>query len=233
MDLKIGTYGAGWVQFGEWDGSTPIVQNDTYVIHSMAPLIDGVVDGVTVGQTEEQNFQATASLTTQHFVVEGDGSSQGGTSDLKATYDVHMEPGFHAQQGAEVHVYTTPVFMECEDVQAGNLRLMKPVDEGTPPDQTKPKRSFDLVFHPEAPQEEMQVIPNPNDGSFTLTWGCANCVPHALAQLSITNAAGAVVLQRSILPGITELDLRPIASGTYTVSLDFQHLIRTRRIVIQ
>jgi hypothetical protein len=233
MDLKIGTYGAGWVQFGEWDGSTPIVQNDTYVIHSLAPLIDAVVDGVTVGLADEQNFQATASLTAQHLVVEGDGGNQGGTSDLKATYDVHLQPGFHAQQGAEVHVYTTPVFMECEDVLAGNLRMMKPVDEGTPPDQTKPKRSFDLVFHPDVAQEELQVMPNPNDGFFTLTWACSSCDPQALAQLFITNAAGAVVLDRSILSGNTELDLRPVASGTYTISLEFQHSVRTRRIIIQ
>jgi hypothetical protein len=58
MDLKIGTYGAGWVQFGEWDGSTPIVQNDTYVIHSLwsSPLLIGqrclaVVNVITWGDT--------------------------------------------------------------------------------------------------------------------------------------------------------------------------------------
>lgn len=233
MDLKIGTYGAGWTQYGDWDGSTPILQNQTYPLHSAFSSIDRVLDGVNVGLTEEQNYEATASLTAKHFTVEGDGSTQGGTSVLKATYEDHLLPGFHAQKGSEVHVYTESVLMDCGAVEAGNLRRMFPVDDGASTPVGKPQRSIGLVLHPDPEVEEFQISPNPSNGIFNVTWECAYYTLENPAQLTLTTTSGSVLLERTITPGRTELNLRPAASGTYNVSIEFRNKIRTRRIVIQ
>lgn len=233
MDLKISTYGAGWIQYGEWDGSTPIQQNQTYNLHTAFSSIDRILDGVTVGLTDDQNFEATASLTAKHFTVEGDGNVHGGTSAIKATYEVHLLPGFHAQTGSEVHVYTGPVLMDCGAVDADNLRMLVPVDEDGPTVPAKPQRVIGLVLHSDPQAEEFQVAPNPTDGMAHLTWQCADCPTASPARLTVTSPAGTVVLERLIVPGRTDLDLHALASGAYNLSIEFQNKVHTRRIVIQ
>jgi hypothetical protein len=233
MDLKIGTYGAGWLQYGDWDDSDPIQQDQTYVMHTASQLFDGDLDGITIGLTENQSFEATNSLTAHQFVVEGDGVSQGGASVLKATYKVQLKPGFHAEKGSDVHVYTDRVHIDCGAVQAGDLRSMGTTDDGGMLPSNKQERSIGLVLHQDPDTESFQVIPNPTDGLLNLDWSCAGCTPEKVAQLTITNAVGMVIFQGSVKLGTSELDLRPIASGTYNVSIQFQNKVRTRRIIIQ
>lgn len=77
----------------------------------------------------------------------------------------------------------------------------------------------------------LNVYPNPNDGSFVLTFNGNN----AMATLNVTDLAGKTVYNESVLAGegfLRNLDL-DLTSGTYLLNVINENTVATKRVVIK
>ncbi len=186
-----------------WPGNNveiPLDRNRLY--------IDDVLSGHTIPLSGEEVHAAWSSLTLSDVVVEGDGST-GGTADFKARDLVHVQGEFHAQHGAEAHLFTEPTFLDCAEqvvgMAAGGQAEQRSWLAST---DVVPKK---LVLSFAKPDVGVRVFPNPCTTSVqvVLSEGVGHC--------TVSNATGAIVYMSAAAGPMHLVDVSLWAAGEYSV----------------
>lgn len=210
--LDIGAYGCSWRKFGWWGGE-PFVQNGVYELNSVQYRMDPVIEDVTIALTDQQDHQGVASLTARNVDVQG-------SLELSARYEVHLEPGFHAALGSSGHFFTEPVFLECDEVGAADLRsasiapLTSIIEDGGVADE----QSIDLDFHGGTESVRLSITPNP--ASEVATIGLTGSVPSDTWRLVIYDAEGRCVEHQTCTGSVVRLSTNGLMPGSYRVRAD-------------
>lgn len=103
--------GSGWA--GE-AGSDAFQPNRIYILNSLQYRYDVVLDNILIPSGITEDHSGLSTLTTEDVTIEG-------TSELKARYEVHLKPGFHATTSSECHIYTAPLNLSCDEVSEAQL----------------------------------------------------------------------------------------------------------------
>lgn len=169
--------------------------------------MEDVLTGHTVSINGNETHAAWSSLTMSDVIVEGDGSA-GGTAEFKARDQVRAEGEFHAQHGAEVHLFTAPTFLECTEAVAGISAEGSGQRASDERNMTKPNRLL-LTFV--RPPLSLSVYPNPCSTSVqvVLHEGIGECV--------ISNIAGVAVYKSAVARSMHSVDVSNWTAGDYTV----------------
>ncbi len=220
--------GAWWWSEGRWgDAFQP---DRTYVLNSLKYRFDPVLDGVVVWSGETEDFSGISTLTAGDVII-------GGTTELKARYEVHLTPGFEAVAGSECHIYTTPFNLSCEDVSDAELRSMEQTGQGNSSShstlrapEVKEKEVY-LNFHFSEPTLRMDVFPNPTSDQVRVQLSNSGRETGENWDLSLVNSEGQEVIKRAFNGTSYVLDMPPLASGTYTIVLRSSDHSLQQRIV--
>ena len=215
--LEVGAYacshtGSGWA--GE-PGNDAFQPNRTYVLNSLQYRFDPVLDGVIVWSGETEDFSGISTLTVGDVVI-------GGTSELKARYEVHLTPGFEAVAGSECHIYTTPLNLSCEEISDAELRSMEQTGQGSSSMHStqhtpKEQEEVELNFHFKEPALRMDVFPNPTSNHVLVQLSGPVREIGENWELSLVTSEGQEVIKRAFNGTSYVLDMARMASGTYTV----------------
>ncbi len=205
--------GAWWWSEGRWgDAFQP---DRTYVLNSLQYRFDPVLDGVVVWSGETEDFSGISTLSAEDVVI-------GGTTELKARYEVHLKPGFEAVTGSECHIYTTPLHLTCEDISDAELRSMEQSGQpnsSTPgtPRMIKVEEAVELNFHFKESALRIDVFPNPTSDQVRVQLSGSGLEAEENWDLSLVNSDGQNVINQLIVGTSCTLNLTLLASGTYTV----------------
>ncbi len=227
--LEVGAYacshtGSGWA--GE-PGNDAFQPNRTYVLNSLQYRFDPVLDGVVVWSGETEDFTGISTLTAQDVVI-------GGNTEMKARYEVHLKPGFDATSGSECHIYTTPLNLSCEEISDAQLRSVEQSEESTSGSRSSTrteKKELPLDFHFAAPSVQLQVFPNPASNQVKVQLFGSGVEETVNWTLLLLNSEGKEVLAQPFNGINCELDMAPLASGTYTVVARSPGRVLQQRIV--
>lgn len=229
--LEVGAYASQWTGSG-WagePGSDAFQANRTYILNSLQYRYDVVLDGVVVWSGETEDFSGISTLTAQDVVI-------GGTSELKARYEVHLTPGFEAVAGSECHIYTTPLNLSCEDISDAQLRSAEQSQGGESASRPRSttrigKKEVPLDFHFAEPSVQLDVFPNPAStlAKVQLTGQAVGGDAHW--ELELLDSQGRKVLAKDVHGNNAMLDMSRLAPGAYTVlARTPAHTLRQRLI---
>lgn len=228
-DLKIAAYGSEMVQRGWYGG--PISAFSNYTINSLQYQYDLVIDGVTVPIGITQNFKGISSLTALNVTVAGNGT-QGGVSDFVAGNEVHLKPGFNAEWGSEVHLFTEPVFVDCDDISTLGFR------QGNSSTSTAVSIKDDIVekaveinFFENKNVIEAAIYPNPNSGDFTLRL-LGNVNESLLNAIIVTDCMGSNIMQQTFNGKQLQISFPSLKPGVYFIKIHSGGHTITRKFVI-
>jgi hypothetical protein len=228
--LTIGAHGSAWALRG-WDHIDevfhPFQATAIYVLNSMCHLNDLELDGVVIWANESETYKALNTITAHDVVVTGG-------ADMYARYSVNWKPGFHAVAGSEVHAYVQPVFIECEDIAATDLKIAAGV--GVPVVERsqairKAEREVDLAFHFTSAGAHVRVFPNPGR-LFQIEAGGMVHGPEAICAFHVTDERGAVVREGVFMGPQHLLDLGGVASGRYIIHLSLGKSRSTHPVIV-
>jgi Cellulase (glycosyl hydrolase family 5) len=206
--LFIDATGAEHIEYYP-DGGVPwpVVGSTIPMDRNRLHLEDLVVDHV-VPQNAEEEHAAWSSLTLTDVVVEGDGST-GGVADFKARDVVHASGEFLAKHGSEAHLFTEPVFLDCDD------EIIGMVPEGQAQHRSSSKGSDvqakRLFLSFLQPLPSVRAYPNPCTArvQVSLTEGVGQC--------TIISSSGVVVFRSSVAAQTHDVDVSTWAAGEYSV----------------
>jgi hypothetical protein len=193
----------------------------------IAVFIDGTLAALSVSDTIVGNggsacFDATGTITVAGGVNPVNFLS-GSSVDLIAGNSVLLEPGFHAYEGSFVHAYITTSARYCS------------MPHGNTPSSNS-YISTDLnstmsIIEDKDEKQWMKIIPNPNNGIFTVEISDNIERP---ANITILNMLGEVVSQTfDITANITSFDLTNFKQGLYFVKVNDGKSIVTQKLLIR
>jgi len=229
IDLKIGSYGTEYQQFGFWDGATfGMEQIHTYQMHTFAERIDIVLDGIVITPPNQEYYEALVSLTANSVVVSGG-------ADLKATYAVDLHDGFHATNGSEVHVYTEPLFITCSDIPFEGILHSAPTSNSVGSGTTKSRNEqfIDLALHAATRPPILSVFPNPSAGLVLLDLVIPAGSESSSNVLVVRDQLGHEIHRQRMKEGRTELDMSGKAKGVYQLNVNGTNFNYNRSFVLQ
>lgn len=219
-DMKIGAHAGQWLHV-----QPPFQQHATYELRSMQDQVDRLLDGITVPAAASEYFGAYATLTAHNVLVEGQ-------AELVARYEVNLLPGFHAKVGSNMHAYTAPVFVECDDIASVDLRSLTasvPVPNSPPAAKQPPERELEIAFHTPSPHWDVELFPNPTMG---MVHGRITGYPGTGGiRLELRDAGGSRILQRPVPGARFDLDLSSLAPGAYALTLLAGDRLLVRHII--
>ncbi len=133
----------------------------------------------------------------------------------RAGNDVHLTPGFHAEQGAKFHAFIHP----CD----------------VPGNSFQPKAAIfvqsDLNKERDDEDETMLVFPDPAHDVLTLDPGENDSAP-SLTTIRIYDTTGQLVLERQLQNGLEQVDVSALRPGLYTVRWENGSVVKIGRVVI-
>lgn len=226
--LQVGAYASQWTGSG-WagePGNDAFQAYHTYVLNSLQYRYDVVLNGVVVWSGETEDHSSLSTLTAEDVTIAG-------SSELKARYEVHLKPGFHATTGSECHIYTTPLNLTCEEISDAQLRSVQQTEDGASGSRssTREKKEVPLNFHFPESSVQLKVFPNPASGQVKVQLSGAAFNKPAKWNLLLLNSEGKEVLSLPFNGISCMLDMAPLASGTYTVVVRSNSQTLQQRIV--
>ena len=140
-------------------------------------LNKNIVGPLTVNTQGTPPFEARLTLNISNGVT----ISSGAEAEFKALEVVHIESNFHAENGSDVHIYTSPVFIDCDDISTLNFRL---ASAGSPLEDNH-AGTIELTFLPK--KETVRVYPSPNTGIFSVLFADNT---ETLKQITVLDVVG-------------------------------------------
>lgn len=240
--------GFSWPDRVEWLGTTapaaeriylgfgfPVVQNNlTYTLEQHSFLPHRVIQDVTLPMgSGHTDWDAWGSITVTNGQIEGDGST-GASADITARRSIDLQGETHLARGAEVHIFPSETFAECEDLDG--FRRPEPTTGSTSTvDGIRDRDRFiDLAVHTDPPAPiTLVAYPNPAAGVVCVEVRAAD-EPHLVdSELHVVNLLGQRVgrwkasLKR-------EIDLTGWVTGAYSVQLITRGVnVATTRLIIR
>ncbi len=208
-DIKIAGYASELVQ-----ANTHFDQGATYQINTLQLRIDGLLENEHVPVVVTGNFDALASLTATNVHIEG-------ASDIKARYEVHLTANFHAEQGSETHIYTEPVFFDCNEILNADLRIL---DGGGGASHTtrvveeRATNQMELQFSLPISKSQLVVRPNPTSGLIAGVLTHSQDL-HPPLKYVLTDPQGRRVLQGTSASEVFTLDLSSLSPSIYSLTV--------------
>lgn len=142
----------------------------------------------------------------------------------------HAKNEFHAMAGSEVHIWTEPVILDCEDIPIGHgLRVQQPARGDEAAQGFSPSRALRLRFTLGEPAFTLRIEPNPSSSSVTFR---SEAVPSELLRLEIHDLNGRLV--RLFEPALFPLTLPDggLAKGEYLARVIGTSLHSEERFII-
>ncbi len=213
--LEVGAYASRWTGSG-WagePGSDAFQANRTYILYSLQYRYDEVLDDIIIPIGTAEDHDGLSTLTTEDVTIAG-------TSELKARYEVHLKPGFHATTSSECHIYTAPLNLSCDEVSEAQLRSVEQTGQGNSNSYNSPRtdqEEVELNFHFEEPSFKLEVFPNPTSDEVRVQLSGSGLERGELWELILLNSEGQEVLKRTFGGSNCTLHMASLASGAYTV----------------
>ena len=223
-DVKIGTYAASQLQFGNWDDSPAQQSTGTYALKNYRGRYDLVTDEAVIGDGEVRVFAGAATATAQDMEIQA-----GAQVDLKATYEVAMHSEFHAGTGSGFHAFIEPVGIPCSDIANDQFKMAAIPDEESA---AKLDHKF-ITLRVSGPSDGIgvSVRPNPSAGLFTLDLSAGEAT---IGELQVWNGLGALIGTSVVHAGPNAMDLRGQPTGLYFLSIRLQDgSLFNRKLVLQ
>ncbi len=227
--LEVGAYASNWPGSG-WageDGSDAFQADRTYILNSLQYRYDVVLDGIFVWSGETEDHSGLSTLTVEDVTIAG-------TSELKARYEVHLKSEFHATTGSECHIYTAPLNLTCEEISNTLLYAIEQSQGGVSGSRTSSgieKKEVPLDFHFKEPSVQLDVFPNPASDQVKVQLSGDALEEDIKWTLVLVNSEGQEVLAKPFNGTSSQLDMAPLASGTYTVVVRSSDRTLQQRIV--
>jgi len=186
---------------------------------------DVSINNHTVSNGTSENFQAKNTLTTSNIVIQS-----GATAEFKATNEIHLLPGFDAESGSDVHIYCTPVFLDCSNYSSFQMqRQANPYV--TQSVETEITKEIEVNFKKINIENSLSVFPNPNSGIFTveLTGGDTIEKIHSITILDMMNR---IIETHAINEKTYKLDLSSQPKGIYIIKVNDSSKTYNQKIII-
>jgi len=174
---------------------------------------DVVLDNIVIPTGTTEDHDGLSTLTTEDVTIAG-------TSELKARYEVHLKPGFHATTSSECHIYTAPINLTCEEVSDAQLRSVEQTGQGNNSSHNSSrtdKEEVELNFHFEEPSFKLEVFPNPTSDQVRVQLTGSGLEGVEIWELILLNSEGKEVIARTFDGSNCTLNMASLASGAYTV----------------
>lgn len=157
-NMSINASGSSSESFGT--GSWPTDGNSIELMRELFPS-SKAFNGVTVGVNAYADLKARAHVEVTNTTIEGNGVDDGGAANLHAREWVHVGTEFHAQKGAEVHMYISDTWPDsCNNLaHRSMLRDDSPLTAQGMHLGEMGERRLTLQFEKPAPR--LAVHPNP------------------------------------------------------------------------
>ncbi|MBK6410530.1 MAG: T9SS type A sorting domain-containing protein [Flavobacteriales bacterium] len=227
--LEVGAYASQWTGSG-WageDGSDAFEANHTYILNSLQYRYDVVLDNIVIPSGTTEDHSGLSTLTAEDVTIAG-------SSELKARYEVHLKPGFHATTSSECHIYTVPLNLTCDEISGAQLFSVQQTQGGASgyrsPTNTE-KKEVPLDFHFKEFSIQLDVFPNPASEQVKVQLTGSALDGNAHWDLLLLNSEGKEILGQPFSGMSCALDMAPLASGTYTVVVRSSDRTLRQRIV--
>ena len=230
VNLRIGSFGSDMIERGWTGGSFQI--DETITIKSLQSEFEKVIDNITIPIGSTQNFKGVSTLTALNVTVEGNGT-QGGVSEIKASNEVNLKPGFNVENGSEVNIIIEPVFIDCSDISDLGFRYSNSLAPNTLDlANSNPEKEVVINFYENKTEIKAYIYPNPNKGEFTLQLS-GNVSEDRINKFSINDCIGNEIAQKQFNGTQTQVSFSALKPGIYFIRVQSgEQLIIQKFIVI-
>ena len=149
----------------------------------------------------------------QHIGVKGSAKLPFIFADFTARNEVHIETEFHAESGSEVHIYTSDIFPECSDYDTSHLNFRVANNNSS---NSNEEKNIELSF--ELQGDEYEILPNPNDGKFTIS-AIENNLLNVSLEITIFDLIGQKVQFQKFNAPPVNLNISYMARGVYLIKI--------------
>jgi len=147
----------------------------------------------------------------------------GSEANFIAGESINFLPGFHAQQGSQMHGYITETGDYCNSIVASPIHTPLAEKSALINGETKPAT---LGFT----EKQVKVYPNPNNGRFVVE--LTNF--EGVSIITVNNPLGAVIHRStSFGSNVSSVELSALHKGIYFVSIQNRNSLITRKIIIK
>ena len=194
------------------NGIVGFEQGHTFIVDRSSLRFDLALHDLEI-LNEFRDYRAWSAIeVTGHSFIGWAGQNMTG-ADLHARDEIHLTDEFHAESGTEVHLWTAPVFAECDSLSDRSAMMSKAKPVGARIPYPSQPRHMHLQFA--ALSRELQLYPNPARDGATLA---TDILP---ARVEVLDSDGRGVLSFVLNASPYWLDLRALSPGHY--SLRLQH----------
>jgi hypothetical protein len=192
-----------------------------YTLNLSGPNANETYTG-TINNGQSKTIAGRSTLTTGNATT----INSGGTADFHARDEVNVNNEFHACTGSEVHIYCMVNFADCDSIVN---KSYNPYVDNNKRDKEEENKEIEVDFAKRKDAFNINVYPNPNEGSFNLELKeeCLNCTAE------ISDILGNILLTKTITAYITEFDLSTFGRGIYFLKVYNDKKVKTEKIIYQ
>jgi len=214
-NIRISAAGASVVLYGSWSGQSnditiPVPGGNIYNLTYFNFDYDQTLRNDVIPSSSYRKMKGWSSLSMSDILIEGQGTF-GATADFTARNEINIHDTFHAQQGSETHIFTSPTWSECADVINLNRIASPHVGQYS----ASLEREIELSFTGSA-WENVQAFPNPSHGTFSVRISSGIELP---ASYTILDSFGKRLTSGLMNERAMTLDLSGEAPGLYLLSV--------------
>lgn len=180
------------------------------------------IENEIVQINENKVYFDIKSVIVNSLTVEGNGNV-GGTVDVHARENIIINPGFIAEQGSNVNIYTENVFPDCGDFTNYKKNEFQEEDNSQLNNKIK---DFEISF---LKPVDILVYPNPNEGSFVLSLINFDSVSK---YIFIKDISGKIVFKQEICDNNSLINLNILSKGVYIINVNDKYHNFTKKIII-
>ncbi len=180
---------------------------------------DVFVNNVTVN-SGTQNFPGGNTLTTLNTVT----VQSGAVSDFTAREEIHVNSGFHAENGSETHIFIAETFPDCPAFSSYR-NTSASTDNG---DSNNGNSEIELKFLPAKNQFGFSVYPNPGKDIFNIEI-IDNETINPQYQVKIMDLIGRFVYTSAQSVPLFSLNLSSLSKGIYYIQINS----KIQKLIIQ
>lgn len=180
---------------------------------------DGVFDNENIPVSTQKNIKGWNSITVSNTTIDG-------ISDITAREEININTEFHASATSEVHIFPSDAFIDCDATSTySRFASNNSVHEEN---QLTNHNEIEIRFSKNK-NCDFSIIPNPNNGTFSLE---IYCNENNVATVSIKSILGKELQKFSSTKDFISLNLHDFPKGIYFVEAIIDNNKIVKKIII-